>query len=142
MSLRLRLLSPKICIVYDPLGRNKEPPELHCHYCPACNKLHGFYVNYENESGTKWSYNEDHMSPTFEPPLKILTINPSNGETEICHYAIKNGVITYATDSTHALAGKTGKLPDIPYKAIMHAEIIKDDESPNSGKSKKYFDYL
>lgn len=69
-------------------------------------------------------------SPTFSPSFKheaMLTekingkwtgewVRDSDGKTipSICHYILTAGQLNFCGDSTHALAGKTVPLPELP----------------------------
>lgn len=85
------------------------------HWCPGCGELHAFAVYRERYSGDRWTYNENRESPTFEPAMKIVEPSWRLGrEPFICHYEVRDGVIHYAADCTHVLAGEKVPLPKIP----------------------------
>lgn len=83
------------------------------------------------EGKPAWSFNGDVAKPTFGPSVKItgkLTVKDSQGKwtgewvrdaagmpvDACCHYLIKDGRLEFCADSTHALAGKTVALPELP----------------------------
>lgn len=52
-----------------------------------------------------WRWNGDAERPTFTPALR-------HGVR--CHYTLKDGVLQFAPDCDHALAGQSVPLPDLP----------------------------
>ena len=75
------------------------------HYCPGCRQMHLINIEKPNHCGATWTFNGDVERPTFTPSVNIV------GR---CHYNITNGTIQYHGDSTHALAGQTIPMPEIP----------------------------
>ena len=68
-------------------------------FCPGCEtpiRLKG------------WEFNGNAEQPTFSP--SVLTTAGSHR----CHSFIRDGKIQFLDDCTHAFAGKTVDLPDIP----------------------------
>ena len=70
----------------------------------------------------RWTFNGDFERPVFGPSLNTWWGGYRSGDHDIplhrCHSFIgcngaQPGQITFLTDSTHALAGKTVDLPDI-----------------------------
>lgn len=77
-----------------------------------------------------WSFDGNLDRPTFNPSVKItgkqrVVINgkwtrawqrDSTGKPVdmCCHYLLHAGQLKYCADSTHALAGKTVPLPELP----------------------------
>ena len=94
----------------------------HSHYCPGCREIHLI-------PGT-WTFNGNYNSPSFSPSVKISgvkrviengewvggwqTDSNSNPIPYVCHYFLHAGQLNYCADSTHALAGQTVPLPDLP----------------------------
>ena len=74
------------------------------HWCPACESLHPLPDG--------WKFDGNLESPTFSPSFK-----QSWGTGDICHYNLVGGQLQFAADSTHAMAGKTVPLPDLPEHA-------------------------
>ena len=86
-------------------------------WCPGCDEAHQFT--------DAWDFNGDFSSPTLNP--SYLTWNDPNPNANPehdptgkyrngfrCHSFIKDGQIQFLEDCTHALAGKTVKLPEWP----------------------------
>lgn len=71
-------------------------------HCPACNALHGVKV-------LKWEFNKDLVRPTVYVPVF------SGHGNVLCHSHVRDGVIHFMPDSTHALAGRSVSLPRYPY---------------------------
>lgn len=64
------------------------------------------------ETSKPWGFNGDLEKPTFTP--SILTRYPVYGVGErICHSYVRDGMIEFLSDCTHALAGQTVPLPDL-----------------------------
>ena len=94
-------------------------------FCPGCKELH--VLNVEPKNGRPcWTFNGDLEKPTFGPSLLVRTGHNVTGKPadkcenckecaadgvpstcSICHSYIREGMIEFLTDSTHALAGKT-----------------------------------
>lgn len=86
--------------------KNKEPAI----WCEACGHFHIFYVNSFSPGGKLWIWNEKPESPSFMPSFyKKL------GNSNICHFFVKNGQIEYLNDSTHHLKGKIRDLSPLPH---------------------------
>ncbi len=56
-----------------------------------------------------WAFNNDLEKPSFAPSFKHEW-----GNGKVCHYTLTAGMLTFAPDSTHALAGQTVPLPELP----------------------------
>jgi len=92
------------------------------HWCPGCEHLHAIYTTPSRPNGPKWDFNGDLSAPTFGPSVKHSWgrfVDPKHvdeepGESGICHYFIRSGQIEFCSDSTHAFAGKTVPLPELP----------------------------
>lgn len=77
--------------------------------------MHGIAVGQPLRNGARWSFDGNADAPTFAPSINItIGPDPDTGETERCHYFIRAGQIEFCGDSTHALAGQTVPLPDLP----------------------------
>lgn len=83
------------------------------HWCPGCKDHHVIPT-----SGPKvWRFNGDLERPTFTPSVRLTWNWGSVGgpdEPHCCHYVITDGAIQFCGDCTHALAGQTVPLPEIP----------------------------
>lgn len=104
------------------------------HWCPGCNNGHEINVDAPNASGAKWSFDGNVVSPTFSPSINIRWgrfVDPNfkfpDGEDDsgVCHYFIRSGRIEFCGDCTHALAGKTVDLPDIPAGRYVTSERLR-----------------
>ena len=92
------------------------------HWCPACEEMHHL--------PDSWKFDGNVAEPTFTPSfkhsfLKRVFINghwtgewarDASGNTipAICHYMLTAGKLEFCSDCTHAMAGKTVPLPDLP----------------------------
>lgn len=74
----------------------------HYFWCPGCDHIHG--------PNHTWEYNGDPERPTFSP--SVLVTGGSSGT--VCHSFVRDGRIEFLGDCTHALAGQTVDLPDVP----------------------------
>ena len=84
--------------------------------CPGCGDPHVIPTK-PHERG--WDFNGDEARPTFSPsilvhPHGILNDDGSVGQSPLCHSFVRGGQIQYLSDCTHALAGQTVDLPDVP----------------------------
>lgn len=88
------------------------------HWCPGCNFGHEINVDQPNASGAKWTFDGNMERPTFAPSINMRWGSYVDSKCEhkggVCHYFIRDGQIQFCPDSTHALAGQTVPLPDIP----------------------------
>lgn len=87
--------------------------EVYLFFCPACKHGHVYTIKCDY-AGPKWDFNGDMNNPTFSPSLLLTTpFKPEDGGEERCHLFVRNGKIEFCSDSTHELAGKTVRLPDL-----------------------------
>ena len=81
------------------------------HWCPACERHHHVWTKL-------WSFDGNLLAPTFSPSVKVTYDGRDAGwrgaPKACCHYFIRAGQIEFCSDSTHALAGQTVALPDLP----------------------------
>lgn len=102
-----------------------EAGELVWFWCAGCNTHHAI-----NPKG--WTWNGDSERPTFSPSVlvrcTVLTEeglamvdrheHPADGKypsrDTVCHSFVRDGQIQYLGDCTHALAGQTVPLEDLP----------------------------
>lgn len=69
--------------------------------CPGCGHSHVF--------SDKWQFNGDLAKPTFTPSL----MNRSTRDKDfVCHLFLRDGVIEFCGDCTHALAGQSVPCPE------------------------------
>lgn len=94
----------------------------YAHWCPGCEEMHVL--------PDRWKFNGSFENPTFTPSfrhqgVRAVYVNgewtgefvrDTNGNTIpfVCHYHLIGGKLHFCPDSTHALAGKTAALPDLP----------------------------
>ena len=90
-------------------------------WCPGCERPHR--VGVEAPAAVLWEYNGDPDRPTFKPSVKITYNGKDAGQVRedgrcappsICHLFVTDGQIQFLGDCTHALAGQTVELPDLP----------------------------
>lgn len=97
-------------------------------WCPGCVKidstgheqggLHMLPVN-TTEHSPQWNWDGNIEEPTLSP--SILTHHDDARGKFVCHSFIKAGMIEFLGDCTHALAGQTVPLPDLPDWTIRSA---------------------
>jgi hypothetical protein len=73
----------------------------HAHWCPGCEQMHML--------PNRWHFNDNVQEPTFSPSFRH-----DWGGDRVCHYFVAGGRLQFCADSTHALAGQTVDMPDIP----------------------------
>lgn len=78
-------------------------PEGFSWWCPGCDQMHPL------PSKRGWTFDGNLETPTFTPSFKH---DWNNGKC--CHYIVTAGQVMFCGDSTHALAGKTITMPDLP----------------------------
>ena len=81
--------------------------------CLGCNTTHHFMTSTPDRPC--WNFNGDVEKPTVNPSL-LVRWSDSKGP-RVCHLFIKEGKIQYLADCTHALAGKTFDMVDMPYES-------------------------
>ncbi len=97
-------------------------------YCPGCRHMHAVWI----KGDMVWTWNGDYVKPTFSPSILISghewtpPVTPENLEqwklkpwpqTQVkkcCHTFVKDGMIQFLGDCTHALVGQTVPLPANP----------------------------
>lgn len=101
------------------------------YWCQGCDMLH--QVSVGDGPGPRWGWNGEVERPTFtpsvlvqwdqaEPPATTLEIRDKilSGEIvqtrvhKVCHTFITDGRVQFLGDCTHAFAGQTLDLPDLP----------------------------
>lgn len=103
------------------------------YWCQGCNCSHA--VNVGDGPGPRWGYNGNPDKPTFTP--SVLTTSghycshfkpgddcwcdynaehPEDADVycQRCHTFITDGKVQFLSDCTHALAGQTLDLPELP----------------------------
>lgn len=101
----------------------RKTSEGYAHWCSGCGEMHVL--------PNTWNFNGDLLQPTYTPSFKhggMRKIVDAQGRwmgewvrdalgkpvPHICHYILTAGILNYCGDSTHALAGKSVPLPDLP----------------------------
>ncbi|MDE2470536.1 MAG: ammonia monooxygenase [Bradyrhizobium sp.] len=103
------------------------------YWCQGCDSWHTI----KTKGDGAWGWNGDVQRPTFTPSVllnsKRMTEKgnadhaawvdagcpPRNGDPfdsvpYVCHFFVTNGRVQFLGDCTHALAGQTVDLPDLP----------------------------
>jgi hypothetical protein len=92
-------------------------------HCPGCDETHYLRVRKEPRITPSWTFNGDFERPTFMPSVLVTYGGRDAGQTDadgfrsppaVCHSFVTDGRIQFLADSTHALAGQTVDLPEIP----------------------------
>lgn len=91
------------------------------YWCQGCESLHQVWFG-GGPPQRNWRWNGSVDAPTFTPSVNVTyPANPDADEefkewrTERrCHTFITNGRVQFLGDCTHALAGQTLPLPDLP----------------------------
>lgn len=104
-------------------------------WCPGCEQagwggLH--QIGYQGDGATPepvWSWNGDRERPTVTPSLLV-----TRNEDEKCHSYITDGSWVYQADSTHALAGQTVPLPDLPDWVTQEADDSSGEPEPQESR--------
>lgn len=76
-------------------------------YCAACETHHRI-------DPKRWTWNGDTERPTFSPSVNVTYEFGEAREPKRCHFFVQEGRIQYLSDCTHALAGQTVPLEDLP----------------------------
>lgn len=104
--------------------------------CPGCGETHMLRI--DGDQRPRWSFNGDGDAPTFSPSILAQGVREDLTEAElaemdaaygdppklsvledprfrtVCHSFVEAGRIRFLGDCTHALAGQTVDLPDLP----------------------------
>lgn len=82
-------------------------PENEQRYCG----FHMLPVSGDSNGKPMWTMHS--LDPLHLEP-SVLTRSNYNGEPYVCHCFVRNGMIEFLSDCTHALAGQTVPVPDMP----------------------------
>ena len=107
---------PRVEPIYE-YQRRELGPLLYMFECPACGFSHGFHVRKATrppEDNPVWAFNGNVERPTFSPSLLCRWDHGPSHEKRVCHSYVRDGRIQFLKDCTHALAGQTVDLPEIP----------------------------
>ena len=86
--------------------------------------MHDYSVEQPFRNGAQWSFNGSGDSPSFTPSMNISVGPFRDGSIERCHYFVTDGRILYCGDSTHAMAGQTVDLPDVPPEILARTREV------------------
>lgn len=81
-------------------------------WCPGCEEMH--VLPWKRG---KWTFDGNVDAPTFTPSFLIKwtgTDDDGAGIELVCHFILTAGVLNFCSDCTHALAGKSVLLPQLP----------------------------
>lgn len=98
-------------------------------WCPGCREMHVVWTG--EGPGPRWAWNGNIERPTFAPSVLVRgtqTVRDEHGRwtgewvldaagqplPRVCHSFVTDGRIQFLSDCTHALAGQTVDLPDVP----------------------------
>lgn len=80
--------------------------------CPACERMHIVRLRQAHRDGHTWEWNNSHSKPTLTPSVHV---NPPGANhdpvSHTCHFYLREGVMEYLPDCTHAMAGQRVPLP-------------------------------
>jgi len=82
------------------------------YWCQGCESIHQVVTR----GPGAWGYNGNPDKPTFTPSVLVhYDYGPPEARVhKVCHTFITDGMVQFLGDCTHALAGKTEPLPDLP----------------------------
>lgn len=78
------------------------------YWCQGCDQLH--MIKHADGGPHTWDGNVER--PTFSP--SVLYDRIANGQRQVCHTFVRDGMVQFLDDCTHAFAGQTVPLPDLP----------------------------
>lgn len=97
-----------------PNGEHIESGELnYWFFCPGCEQAHRYAVQ-APAGKPSWTFDGNLQSPTFTPSLLMRSTYGPQNEPQVCHLFLTGGQLQFLADCTHALAGKTVPLPELP----------------------------
>lgn len=83
---------------YAPGKTTTDKPEF-LFFCPGCKCAHWFNT-------FRWKWNGDSNKPSVSPSILM------EGGDRRCHSFVKDGMIRFLSDCSHALKGQTVEIPD------------------------------
>lgn len=88
-----------------------DPPQDYVMFwCEPCDTHHQIPVT----GPRAWGWNGSVESPTITPSIRVSYDFEDGKPTKCCHSNVTDGQILYHGDSTHALAGQTVPLAEMP----------------------------
>jgi Family of unknown function (DUF6527) len=85
----------------------KESEHAYSFECPGCGAEHTYLT--DKTQKPCWDFNGSLNVPTFWASMRVRTRS-----CPCCHFFVTDGRIAFEKDSTHALAGITVDMPEIP----------------------------
>ena len=79
-------------------------------YCPGCEEAHQIRIS--GERRPSWIFDGNDEAPTCSPSILVATTWKK--EQRRCHSFLRAGKLEFLGDCTHALAGQTVELPELP----------------------------
>lgn len=99
---------------------------MHRYWCSGCDSLHQIAINPgKAPNGAGWDFSGTLDCPTYSPSVLVTWDywrDPDGRQRtkeegplkKVCHTFIRNGVVDFLGDCTHALAGQKVPLPPVP----------------------------
>jgi len=94
-------------------------------WCPGCEEIHAVAVG--KPGRPNWTFDGNVDAPTFSPSILVrydhwvppatpenMNRGPQTKVAHVCHSFVRSGRIEFLGDCTHAFAGKTVPIPDLP----------------------------
>ena len=122
------------------------------YWCPGCRCLHRVPIT--GSSHPRWDWNGSVVAPSFSPSVLVRGVRDDLTDEEaalydqiavgpagvraamadprfalVCHAFVTAGQIRFLGDSTHALAGQTVTLPDLPAHLVDAGTLQEKDLS-------------
>lgn len=76
-------------------------------WCAGCGTHHAI-------DPSRWTWNGDTERPTFSPSVLVTYEFGEERLPQRCHSFVRDGQIQYLSDCTHALAGQTVSMEELP----------------------------
>lgn len=82
------------------------------YWCQGCDAIHQVVTR----GPGAWGFNGNADAPTFTPSVLVHYEFGPDGDRRrhVCHTFVADGQVQFLGDCTHALAGTTQPLPDLP----------------------------
>lgn len=89
-------------------------PGVLAHQCPGCGGRHEIDIHAHSRDGKVIGWDGDQIRPSIAEPLRFETKDAHARVVAVCEYVIRSGVAYYFENCTHALAGQSRHLQEIP----------------------------
>lgn len=78
-------------------------------WCPGCESIHMTHIGV-------WTWNGNPKAPTINSSILVHPIYREDGSEykPRCHFFVRDGMLEFLTDSTHALSGQTVSMQPVP----------------------------